>query len=322
LSSPGATGGARIAPAPPPRRGLETFDLPNLGLAAEALPPPPEPERGDGFAPLVLMDKPQEDPRISAERQAQEMLSTAQAEAEATRQRAQREGYEEGYQKGYKTGQDEGLVASKARVEAACDNLGRALGVLDQARAALLGMMETEMVALAQAATDRILLAPEAVDPALVRRAVHEAVTRVVEAERLTVRLHPEDLAHVREFRERLLDDLGGLKHLELRPDPVLRRGDCVVDSPTAQVDATLETRRKRIFDLLADAFRQGQRLDMDQVLEEALEQALAHASQAPAAAADTQAVSAASEAPATPATVQAAAPAPAPAAASELEDW
>jgi flagellar assembly protein FliH len=274
LSSAGAAGGARIAPAPPPRRGLSPFALPNLELAAEAPPPEREPDRGDGFSPLLIVDKPQEDPRLSAERQAQEMLAAAQAEAQAIRQQAQREGHDEGYQKGYKTGQEDGLVASKAKVEAACDNLGRALAVLDQARAAILGLMETEMVALAQAATDRILLAPEAVDPALVRRAVHEAVLRVVDAERLTVRLHPEDLANVREFRESLLGDLGGLKHLELRPDPNLRRGDCVVDSPTAQVDATLATRRQRIFDLLADAFRQGQRLDMEQVLERALEQA------------------------------------------------
>ncbi len=310
MSSPANAGGSRLAPLPPPpRRGVEAFRLPDL-VVAEAAPESDEPEPVAGFTPMLLADQPMEDPRVSAEDQAREMLASAQAEATGIRQQAQREGYEEGYQKGYQTGLEEGMVASRARVEAACDNLGRALGVLDKARAGILGVMETEMMALVQAATDRILLAPEAIEPALVRRVVHEAVLRVAEAERMVVRLHPDDLAHVREFRARLIEDLGGMANLELRPDPSLRPGDCVVDTPTAQIDATLESRRRQIFKLLSDSFRQGQRMDLERVLERALEPP----------AADSPSAAPASPAATTPAVAPTfAPPAEVP---SELEDW
>ena len=124
------------------------------------------------------------------------MLAAAQGQASFIRQTAQ----EEGYQAGYQTGLEEGTVASKARIEAACDNLSRALITMERARHGVLLVMEEEIVALVQATIDRILLAPGAVDPDLVRRVVRQAIERVSQAERLSVRLNADNLERVREF--------------------------------------------------------------------------------------------------------------------------
>ena len=132
--------------------------------------------------------------------------------------------------------------------------------------------MEEEIVALVQATIDRILLAPGAVDPDLVRRVVRQAIERVSQAERLCVRLNADDLERVREFRPRLLEGMGRLKYLDLMADDSLHPGDCLVEGPQSQVDATLATRRQKIFKLLEETFHQSPRLDVQAALDEALE--------------------------------------------------
>ncbi|MFH1034940.1 MAG: FliH/SctL family protein, partial [Pseudomonadota bacterium] len=234
---------------------VRDFDLPELA-GRPAGGKKDRPVEADGFIPIYLQEKP-ENPLEVAQRQADEMLASAQGQAADIRQKSQ----EEGYQAGYASGLEEGLVASKARIEAACDNLGRATAALERARAGVLLVMEQEIIALVQAVSDRILLAPGAVDPDLIRRVVREAIGRVSQAERLAVRLNPDDLERVREFRPRLLEGMGRLKYLDLLADPELRPGDCLVDGPQAQVDATLATRRGRIFQLLEETFHQSPRL-------------------------------------------------------------
>jgi flagellar assembly protein FliH len=189
------------------------------------------------------------------------------------------------------------------------------LTVLERARAGVLAVMEEEIIALVQAVTDRILLAPGAVDPDLIRRVVRESIGRVSQAERLAVRLNPDDLERVREFRPRLLENMGRLKYLDLLPTQDLRPGDCLVEGPQTQVDATLATRRERIFQLLEDTFHQSAPLDLSTALDESLDAAFG-------AAPDTRPDTGLNQA-----IPVAAAPAPkpapaAPAPAAELEDW
>jgi flagellar assembly protein FliH len=195
--------------------------------------------------------------------------------------------------------------------------------VLERARAGVLAVMEEEIIALVQAVTDRILLAPGAVDPDLIRRVVRESIGRVSQAERLAVRLNPDDLERVREFRPRLLENMGRLKYLDLLPTQDLRPGDCLVEGPQTQVDATLATRRERIFQLLEETFHQSAALDLSTALEESLE-AAPDASQdlGPDTGLDAALRAGLSQAKAAaPAPEPAPAPA-APAPVAELEDW
>lgn len=314
---PEASSGQR--PDPAPGQKVRGFSLPELGrtppadAAAGQAPAPARPVEEGGFIPIYLQEKP-ENPLEVAQRQADQMLSEAQGQAAAIRQRSQ----EEGYQTGYQAGLEEGTVASRARIEAACDNLGRALTALERAREGVLSVLEEEIIALVQAVSDRILLAPGAVDPDLIRRVVREAIGRVAQAERLAVRLNGEDLERVREFRPRLLEGMGRLKYLDLVADPDLRPGDCLVEGPQSQVDATLATRRERIFKLLEETFHQAQRLDLAAALDQALAQAPAAQAGQTSAAQDAPAPR-----PAAPPQAPPAAPAAAAAAASpELEDW
>ena len=227
------------------------------------VPPRPESE-DDGFTLLIDLDRgAEEDPRLAAQSEAEQIKEQAGQELEVARREGEqirRQAYEEGYQQG----QSEGAAASRAKVEAVCDNLNHALTELGQAQAKVLAVMERELVALVLAVVDRILLGAEALTPQVVGKVVREAINRLGDTEKITVRLSSADLAEMEKIRPSLTKE-GASLHLV--GDPELQPGDVVVQSPVVQVDATVATRRQRVFDLLEDSFRRGQPLDMQQIM-------------------------------------------------------
>ncbi|MFH1057669.1 MAG: FliH/SctL family protein [Pseudomonadota bacterium] len=297
-------------------RRIADYPLPDLGrsaaMAAGGAAPPVVVEEG-GFIPLFTQEQ-TEDPVEAAVRQAQETLDAALIRAEEIKTQAR----EQGYREGYAGGQEEGRLAARARIEAAVDNLGRALKVLDAARAGILAVMEEELVGLVQAACDRVLMQAGASDPDLARRAVREAAGRLARAERLVVHVSPDDLAQIEEYRPRLLAELDELGHLEIKADAGVAPGGCRVDAPEAQVDASLPTRRQQVFAALTAAFHREGGLDAEALLDEALTRSAAAADPAPEPAPPAPTAAAAQAAPEPE-------PAPAPAEPEDLpalEEW
>lgn len=219
-----------------------------------------------GFIPLLKIDK-QEDPRETARREAERMKAEAGrmvSEAQGQVESLTREAREQGYQAGYDQGLTEGKEAAAAMMAAAAENLARAVEVLDQARARVMAHLEREVVALVAASTDLVLMTPGAVKPELIKNVVRRAIEKAGQAERLTVRLHPEDLDLVQEFRPELAKGLSRLQHLDLEADADLGRGECLVEAPLGQVDATLDTRRRQLWQVLEETLHQDEGLDLE----------------------------------------------------------
>lgn len=249
----------------------ETFNLREFGQAApkaaasakpgqegqtKGAPPkaPPVAPLDDGFMPLMLGTK-QEDPRVVAQRQADQTLTEARAQAEDIRRKA--------YDQGFAQGQEDGLAAGRAKIEAASDNLGRALAALDQATDGVLATLEPEIVALVLAASEALWGMEGAVSPEAVRRVAAAAIAAAGEVAELKVAVSPADYKQVESFRPQLLERFNHLKRLEVAVDESLSAGGCLVTSVHTRVDATLETRRDRIFTALTQRLKQGPPLDL-----------------------------------------------------------
>jgi flagellar assembly protein FliH len=207
------------------------------------------------------------DPRKQAVAQAKAI--TEQAQAELADAQAKVDGIKkEGYEKGYEQGVSEGNAASSARIMAACDNLGRAVESLERSKAQVLSAMEDEIIALVQAVVDRIFMIQGAIHPELVRQVARSAVGKLSESDTLTLALNPSDLEIVEEFAPQIRQGLGALKLLNLVTDNSLHPGDCRVTTPDAQVEATMETRRQRIFAVLEDLAQRSEGLDLEALLQ------------------------------------------------------
>jgi flagellar assembly protein FliH len=174
-----------------------------------------------GDAPAVASAEPANHPTVS--------------DLEALERQARDEGYAAGHAQGLAQAQAQGRERV-ARLEAICTQAARPLDALDAA-------VEQELAQLALLVARRVIAHELATRPELIVPAVRQAAAALPAATReLRVRLHPDDLALLRE-----LD--AAEPHWQLVADPALERGDCLLESERSRLDARLETRLAAMVD-------------------------------------------------------------------------
>jgi flagellar biosynthesis/type III secretory pathway protein FliH len=162
------------------------------------------------------------------------LMAAARAEADVIRASA--------YAEGLAAGREEALAAL-APAAAALEEAARAVS---QDAAAAGDRLEAHAVDLALFLAEKILAAAIAVDPGLVVEAIRGALRAIVERERVTILVHPEDLELVREAMGDLASSLGGIEHCEVQAERRVTRGGAVVRTPDGDVDARMDTKLER----------------------------------------------------------------------------
>ncbi|HEX4354548.1 MAG TPA: FliH/SctL family protein [Polyangiales bacterium] len=79
-------------------------------------------------------------------------------------------------------------------------------------------------------------------EPSQITRLLEPHLTRLRRAETLILHLHPDDAAWL-ERHPRALEGVGLEGSIELRTDPAIARGGCLVESNLGELDARIETR-------------------------------------------------------------------------------
>ena len=160
--------------------------------------------------------------------------------------------------RGFVQGYDDGLVSGRVEGFASGEIAGAAEG--QQAARQLLSLAATldkSLIAVDQEIADEILalalevarqMTRQAVDfkPDVVMTVVREALSHLPH-QHAAIYLHPDDAALVRKHGGELLTHAGH----RINEDSALQRGDVVIEANGAQVDATLDTRWRRIVESL-----------------------------------------------------------------------
>jgi flagellar biosynthesis/type III secretory pathway protein FliH len=173
-------------------------------------------------------------PRASEPDVALAELARERAEVEALRDAAREEGLREG--------REEALAALVPALEA----LNQAAEGLRAEGLARADRLEAHAVDLGLFLAERVIGGAIAVEPELVVEAVRGALRAIVERERVTVLVHPEDLSLVAEAMDGLRATLGGIEHCEVQAERRVSRGGAVVRTPDGDVDARVETKLQR----------------------------------------------------------------------------
>ena len=166
-------------------------------------------------------------------------LARAEADADAMRAAAREEGLREG--------REEALAALTPALEA----LAQATEAVEASQHVRAERLETHAVDLALFLAEKVLGGAIAVEPDRVVEAVRGALRGIVERERITVLVHPEDLELVRDAMDGLRATLGGIEHCEVQAERRVSRGGAVVRTPDGDVDARVETKLQRARDVV-----------------------------------------------------------------------
>jgi flagellar assembly protein FliH len=180
---------------------------------------------------------------------AQLVLPTA-ADIERMHDEAREQGYAEGYAEGqsagradgYATGHAEGLAEARgitARIAEILESLEQAVDGVEQ-------QVADELLNTTVEIAGRVLCQSLKVKPELILPVVREAVDALPLGSGHPMLLaHPDDAALIRAHLGEQLAHNGW----QIVDDPSLTRGGCRVELDASEVDATLETRWKRVLD-------------------------------------------------------------------------
>ncbi|TIC81423.1 FliH/SctL family protein [Crenobacter intestini] len=253
----GAGRGKAVQGAPQDARALLS------GVSAEALV-----RALDGAAAAVAVpDAPQapvETPEPVLAEAAPAVGYPTAAELEAIHQEAWQAGFEAGHGEGAAAGRaegeqqglEQGLAEGQRQAEAQAAERFAAMWAPLQATlddwsdglAALQGTLAPQLAALALEIGQRLAGEQLQADPQALGRLVDEALAPLSsELARLTVRVHPDDAAHLESFLSQNYPQLA----VRWQGDASLARGGCVIDAPVVRLDLSLETRTAQLREAL-----------------------------------------------------------------------
>ncbi|MHC4416015.1 MAG: FliH/SctL family protein [Planctomycetota bacterium] len=203
-------------------------------------------------------------------RQAEEVLAGARAEArrivERSREEAQelvdaaaRRGHDEGREQGLGEGRAEGrreghreaIEQSTTRIGEIMSAWAEALDRWESDRNSMLLAAREEILEFALAMGSKITHRIIEADPTVVADQVAEALALVVGPSAVAVSVNPEDRPVVESVMGELLEKISQCTHADVRDDPSLSRGGCVVATSKGRIDATVERQIERIVETL-----------------------------------------------------------------------
>lgn len=147
-----------------------------------------------------------------------------------------RQAYQEGFAAGYRDG--------KGKVDAELARLNQLMSALDGALSQFDEALSQNLLSLSLDIAKQMLREALRVRPELVLPVIREAVNSLPQASQHPhLKLHPEDAALVRSL---MADELNHF-HWKLIEDSRMERGGCRVETTNSEIDATMESRWKRI---------------------------------------------------------------------------
>ncbi len=161
---------------------------------------------------------------------------------------------QQGYDEGFAKGRQEGLNAGQKNLNQQAQQLTQVVGQLAKPLADLDEEVVDELVMLAITIAKHMVRREIKTDPGEIVAVVREAVALLPTTSRsIKLSLHPEDVALLKESLS--ISEHGGWALVE---DPALTRGGCRLETESAQLDASIETRLAAVVAKLMGGDRSG----------------------------------------------------------------
>jgi flagellar biosynthesis/type III secretory pathway protein FliH len=157
---------------------------------------------------------------------------------------------ERAYALGFQEGRAEGEAAERARLAPAVRAAEEAIRAINDADAHWTGAVEENLVALSIAIARHLVDREIAEDPEVVERLIRRALEAFPLDQPVQLRVHPDDLALLRELRNERPTAMLGRQEADTTwvADARVSRGGCLVEGRERIIDGRIETALERIF--------------------------------------------------------------------------
>lgn len=184
------------------------------------------------------------------ELEAEEKLAEAHRkleDAERSAEQIQRDAYTAGFEQGEKAG----LKLADQKAGPLVQTIEQLIDALQVDRRRLVEEHEGELVKIAFAISVQVIREQIEMKPEVVTKAVEAALEKIGDRTAIGLRISPLDFQLVKSYIERREGEMWNEEHLRIETDETIARGGCRVETPTGDIDATIETQLRVLRSLL-----------------------------------------------------------------------
>jgi flagellar assembly protein FliH len=158
---------------------------------------------------------------------------------------------QEAYDKGFATGEKDGIRAGEKKMQALGADLSAVIESVAELRKELVEQYETELLDLVLAICRKIIYCEISVNHQVIQETVRHILDDAPAGQPVTVRLHPKDMAAVEKLISSAEVSATDMNRVSMVSDTSVSRGGCRLETPHGDMDATIETRLKNVYDVL-----------------------------------------------------------------------
>lgn len=157
---------------------------------------------------------------------------------EEEKRKARQTGYDDGYQ----TGLNQGRAEGRAQAEKVLQQLDQAIKDAVQQREILLTEAKQKILDLVIQISRKVTFDAVAIDPEATLAMISSVIDTLIDRSRLKIKVNPDHLPIVEQNIERFMVGSATIKEISIEPDPRVRYGGCLIETPTGDIDARLES--------------------------------------------------------------------------------
>jgi flagellar assembly protein FliH len=183
---------------------------------------------------------------------ADKMISEAGEKVEDEMEKCREEGRRQGFEEGLREGKEEALRKHEELIK-------EAESIRDKANedyANILKSAEEDIATLVMNVARKVINTELTTNRKIILNLVSEAMMRSSNRDSLVIKVSREDYDFVKENEESIKERVDGLGFLDIKTDPSLNTGSCIVETHYGCIDSSIETRMERLKTAFQEAIK------------------------------------------------------------------
>jgi flagellar assembly protein FliH len=165
---------------------------------------------------------------------------------------------QEAYEKGFEQGEKDGFEIGEKRAVKIVDNIEHLFVEMTQLKETILKRHEKEIIDIIFEIVEAIVHKEVQDGGHVIGDAIVNALELANDTREIQLRVNPDDYAFIENARPELFSRFKDIRSIIVNSDPSLSKGGCILETPKGGIDASIETRLKKIQECLLEAFADG----------------------------------------------------------------
>ncbi len=183
-----------------------------------------------------------------------EEIETALKEANKKLKEAE-EIYKKRYEEGFKKGYDDGILKAKQDTEKEVESMRKELlesiKKIESSKNEIISELQNSSFLIIKEALKKVVASELKLNDEAILNIVKDAVMKISQAKKLTIKLNPEDYNYIEGKIEEI--KINPESEIKIVPDSSITKGGCIVSTEMGEVDATVETKIEEILKVIQE---------------------------------------------------------------------